>query len=185
MLNVPSYSKYSLHVLIISVFLWPGWQCFTQPVIKQDVVLQIITQFQSSTEHIYDTAHVLTKEKINRGWDPTYKHLRDHFVINSWLNFTETASPSEILSLFCTGIFTKNVNTITLIKYAMASTSSYNYIMQLAQHLGYPVISWDPNYPGALQVSHKFYAFCTFLSITRFRVQYPPEPAQFSLGVRC
>ena len=98
-----SYSQYSLHLLLVSVFLWPGWQCFKQPIVKQDVVLQIITQFQSSTELAYDTAHVLTKTKIHRGWGPTYKHLREHFDINSWLNFTDTASPSEILSLFLYG----------------------------------------------------------------------------------
>jgi hypothetical protein len=123
---------------------------------KQDVVLQIIMPFRSTVETKYQSTHVLTKERIKHGREVEYRNLRRQFTINSWLDFTKTESPSEILSLFCNEVFTKPVNTILSLNHGAGTEASNNYILKLADHLGYPVISWDPHYPGALQVCFVF-----------------------------
>ena len=145
--------KYIGNLILVTLLVWPDWKCLTQSVAKQDVVMQIIVPYQSSAMSKYDKTHVYAKEQINRGREKNYSNLRDHFEINSWLYYTEKETPTEILTLFCTEIFSKHVNTILSLNRGSGTESSNNYILQLAEYLGYPVISWDPNYPGALQVS--------------------------------
>mgnify|MGYP000007602886 FL=1 len=126
--------------------------CVGQFSMRKDVELQFIVPFHASAENRFRSTHLEAKDTIKYGYEVEYKRLRQHFAINSWLNFTDTQTPDEILGIFCKEIFTKSVNTIVNLNYGVGTTSSNNYIMQLASHLGYPVISWDPHYPGALQV---------------------------------
>ena len=118
---------------------------------RQDVVMQIIVPRQS-LEMKLQNIHVYEKEKINRGREPLYRYLREKFVIDSWLNSTHSETPTEILTLFCSEVFARHVNTIVSLNHGSGTVASNDYIMQLAANLGYPVISWDPHYPGALQV---------------------------------
>lgn len=141
--------KISVKLVIVLFMIWS--QCYVVNT-KQDVVLQIIMPFRSTIETKYQATHVVTKERIKHGRQIEYRALRRQFSINSWLDFTKTQSPEEILSLFCNKVFPKPVNTILSIYHGSGTTASNNYILQLADHLGYPVISWDPHYPGALQV---------------------------------
>jgi len=121
---------------------------------KQDVVLQIVIPYQHSAANKFQTTHANAKQTIKHGREVEYNNMRRRFAINTWLNFTDSESPQEILNLFCKEIFTRPVNTILSLNYGTDTTSSNNYILKLAEHLGYPVISWDPAYPGALQVRH-------------------------------
>ena len=118
---------------------------------KQEVVMQIIVPRQS-LETKLQAVHVYEKETINRGREPHYRYLREKFLIDSWLNSTHSETPAEILTLFCSEVFARHVNTIMSLNYGSGTVASNDYIMQLADNLGYPVISWDPHYPGALQV---------------------------------
>lgn len=118
---------------------------------KQDVVMQIIVRLQT-LEPKLQGIHVYEKETINRGRDRVYDYLRERFVIDSWLNSTQSETPAEILTLFCSEIFSRHVNTIVSFNYGSGSVAANDYILQLADNLGYPVISWDPQFPGALQV---------------------------------
>ncbi|XP_052268514.1 glutamate receptor ionotropic, NMDA 2B-like [Dreissena polymorpha] len=119
---------------------------------KQDVVLQIVIPHQTSAVNKYENAHANAKQTIKHGRESDYNNLRKRFSINTWLNFTDSNSPKEILNLFCKEIFAKHVNAILSLNYGTDTASSNNYIMKLAENLGYPVISWDPNYPGALEM---------------------------------
>lgn len=68
----------------------------------------------------------------------------------------DTNSPKEIMNMFCDQILPNQVNTLLHLDLKTDRTSSIstNYIMNVAEQLGYPLISWDPDYAGALEVSN-------------------------------
>ncbi|KAH3869441.1 hypothetical protein DPMN_032608 [Dreissena polymorpha] len=142
----------SLLLLLVSCYT-PVAQLMSM---KQDVVLQIVIPHQTSAVNKYENAHANAKQTIKHGRESDYNNLRKRFSINTWLNFTDSNSPKEILNLYCKEIFAKHVNAILSLNYGTDTASSNNYIMKLAENLGYPVISWDPNYPGALEVKYIF-----------------------------
>ncbi|KAL4240266.1 Glutamate receptor ionotropic [Mactra antiquata] len=129
----------------------------TRAFAKQEVVMQIIMPYHSSAESKIISAHLHIKQTINFGREKMYENLRSHFVVDSWEKFIETQSPSEILSTFCNEIFQRHVNTLLCLNHGFGTEASNNYILQLAENVGYPVISWDPHYPGALQVGDLIY----------------------------
>lgn len=146
-----------LALIVLSILILTQLQCVAQTTSTQEVVMQIVLPYQSMAEKKYQIAHVDTKGTIKHGREVIYNNLREHFAIDSWLNFTKSESPNEILSLFCNQIFKKHVNTILTLNHGSGTEASNNYILQLADHLGYPVISWDPHFPGALQVCNHIY----------------------------
>ena len=142
-----------LYGLLLVVLVLPGLRSISQPLqSKQDVVMQIVIPYESSSETKLQTTHVIEKQTIMHGFEKPYDEMRQLFLIDTWLNFTQTQTPTEILNLFCTEIFVKQVNTMLVFNYGTGVESSNDYIQKLAEHLGYPVISWDPQYPGALEV---------------------------------
>ena len=74
--------------------------------------------------------------------------------LNGDIEFVDSANPTpqELLDLFCDKIFTNNASLITSISYDELTSQSNSYVMNIARHLGYPVISWNPLYEGALEV---------------------------------
>lgn len=151
--DVMSVCKYLVQIAVCIVVVTLSENCcIGQAGMRKEVAVQLIVPYHASVEKRFQSTHVTVKEIIKHGRETHYESLRHQFAINSWLNFTDTQTPEEILRIFCKEIFAKPVNTIVNLNYGTDTTSSYNYIMQLADHLGYPVISWDPNYPGALQV---------------------------------
>ena len=141
-----------LHIIFMCLIYCPMSVSYGSSLPKQDVVMQIIVPLQS-LEPKLQPIHVYEKTSINMGFDPAYRKLRDKFVIDSWLNSTQSETPAEILTLFCSEVFVRHVNAILSFNYGSGSAAANDYIMQLADNLGYPVISWDPQYPGALQVN--------------------------------
>ncbi|KAJ8317865.1 hypothetical protein KUTeg_002956 [Tegillarca granosa] len=65
----------------------------------------------------------------------------------------DTNSPEEIMNMFCDKILPNQVNTLLHLDLKSDRTSriSSNYIMNVAEQLGYPLFSWDPDYAGALE----------------------------------
>ncbi|KAH3869433.1 hypothetical protein DPMN_032600, partial [Dreissena polymorpha] len=144
--------KVAAHLSLVLI-LFPYYTSVAQLLpTKQDVVLQIVMPHQTSAANKYETTHANAKQTIKHGRETAYNNLRRRFAINTWLNFTDSNSPKEILNLFCKEIFAKHVNAILSLNYGTDTASSNNYIMKLAENLGYPVISWDPHYPGALEM---------------------------------
>ena len=62
-------------------------------------------------------------------------------------------TPEEIYTLFCDDVFYNNASVIMVLNYDSGTSQATEYITKSAVRLGYPVISWDPFYPGALEVS--------------------------------
>lgn len=71
------------------------------------------------------------------------------------IQFVDSSNPTpqELLNIFCDKIFANNASVISAISYDELTSQSNDYVMNIARKLGYPVISWDPLYPGALEVS--------------------------------
>ena len=64
-----------------------------------------------------------------------------------------TKEPSEVLNMFCSDIFQNNVNSFFHMNLNRMSAFSKDYVHRVAEELGYPFFSWDPDYDGALEVS--------------------------------
>lgn len=67
-------------------------------------------------------------------------------------------NPQEILDLFCHTIFKSHVNTILYFQLHPTKDPTPNYIINMAEYFKIPVISWDSEFPGALQVGLDFYS---------------------------
>lgn len=63
-------------------------------------------------------------------------------------------SPDEILQIFNKTIMEEKVNTAIYIQYKEddKALASADYTISLLEELGVPVLSWDPKYPGSLEV---------------------------------
>jgi hypothetical protein len=67
----------------------------------------------------------------------------------------EKEYPEEILKTFCKETFPNKINTIMYLNINPSkSLSSSDYIMSIAQALGYPFISWNPDLPSTSQVCY-------------------------------
>lgn len=64
----------------------------------------------------------------------------------------EESNPNEILGIFCDTIFKKNVNALVHLSVTKKAEKSKDYVLGLASSLGLPVLSFDPDYVGALEV---------------------------------
>lgn len=62
-------------------------------------------------------------------------------------------SPGSLTELFCNETFVKNSSVLMSINYNKYTSVATEYIINVALEMGYPVISWDPFYTGALEVS--------------------------------
>ena len=67
-------------------------------------------------------------------------------------------NPREILNIFCKTVLGRSVVTILNINNPMISRSaqSSHYILELASHLGVPIISWDTQFTSSSEVSFMF-----------------------------
>lgn len=63
----------------------------------------------------------------------------------------EESNPDEILGIFCDTIFQKNVNALVHLSVTKKAEKSKDYVLGLASSLGLPVLSFDPDYVGALE----------------------------------
>ncbi|XP_062581711.1 glutamate receptor ionotropic, NMDA 2B-like isoform X2 [Saccostrea cucullata] len=63
----------------------------------------------------------------------------------------ENSNPNEILDIFCETVFKKNVNALIHLSVTRKAEKSKDYILGLATSLGLPVLSFDPDYVGALE----------------------------------
>lgn len=64
----------------------------------------------------------------------------------------EESNPDEILGIFCDQVFKKNVNALVHLSVTKKAEKSKDYFLGLASSLGLPVLSFDPDYVGALEV---------------------------------
>lgn len=77
-------------------------------------------------------------------------------VIKQSSRIIDTENPQDILDLFCENIFKEKVNTILYFQLHPTKDPTPNYIINMAEYLRIPVISWDLQFPGALEVCKLF-----------------------------
>lgn len=104
--------------------------------------------------------HAMLSKKFyltKRGPDASI--LSRKYDIDYHFEMMKNYSPREILDIFCLKIFPKHTNTILYLKSNNGKIiqSSRDVIMDIAKSVGYPVISWDPEFPGALEVSTTYF----------------------------
>ena len=126
--------------------------------LSEDVRLQIISP---RNDFIQSKQYWLSKTESVLGYD---------LDIFPDITFTsdEKPTPDEILNLFCDTIFAMNVSVLMNIN-IQESTAFSDYILSLAQRLGYPVISWNPLYRGTMEVSINC---CQRIGITNTNTMY-------------
>lgn len=73
------------------------------------------------------------------------------YVIKQNSAIIDAENPRDILNLFCENIFKEKVNTILYFQLRPTKDPTPNYIINMAEYLRIPVISWDSEFPGALQ----------------------------------
>ena len=102
------------------------------------------------------------KIKVNR----EVKNLRgeenavtEDYDLQSEVIFMDEYSPSEILDNMCNTILEKRVNTVLYMSnadYLGEHTASGQYLLQVCNTLGIPVIAWNADNSGFFQVSDFF-----------------------------
>ncbi|XP_078319619.1 glutamate receptor ionotropic, NMDA 2B-like isoform X2 [Crassostrea virginica] len=73
------------------------------------------------------------------------------YILKESTTIIDQQNPQDILDLFCETIFKSHVNTILYFQLHPTKDPTPNYIIDMAEYLRIPVISWDSEYPGALQ----------------------------------
>ncbi|KAJ8318488.1 hypothetical protein KUTeg_003579 [Tegillarca granosa] len=112
-----------------------------------------------SSEHEGEVKKAVLKRAYNVLHRNKYSQiLRDNYgSLGASFSVLNKESPGEILDVFCEQIFNNhsNVNTIMYLdlRTGRSSSSSKEYILNIASLFGVPVFSWDPDFAGALQMS--------------------------------
>ena len=110
------------------------------------------------------------KIKVNK----EVKNLRDEntvtnvYDLQSEVIFMDYYSPEEILEYMCNKILEKHVNTVLYMSnadYLGEHTASGQYLLQVCNTLGIPVIAWNADNSGFFQVSDFFplYSYLMFI----------------------
>lgn len=100
---------------------------------------------------------------LNFKRDIRNNRLRTFFSTEEVITFISEDTPREILDAFCKGVLAKRAVTILNINNPLGMkrrTSSNQYILEIANHLGIPVISWDTEFTGTSQVSTYIFFDC-------------------------
>ena len=139
--------------------------------LSEDLYMQIIAPARSTTSTGLTTAvRTALSEANRRSFRPRNPLTYARLTLQADVHFinAENPTPNELLDLFCDKIFANNASLITMISYSELTSQSNDYVLNLAKYLRYPVISWDPLYPGGLEVCTS-QCFCyLFLFITNF-----------------
>ena len=96
-----------------------------------------------------------------------FPDLNQNYFVKIKDSIVDGDEPRKVLDLFCDSIFPEKMNTILYLKLnPKTRIPTEDYIVEIATMLGYPVISWDPEFPGALQVRLflSFLPYCFHIS---------------------
>ena len=123
--------------------------------LAEDLYMQIIAPERSSTATRLSTAVRTSVIAANRrSYRPRNPLTFARLTLRADLQFinSENPTPDELLELFCDKVFDNNASVITMISYSELTSQANDYVLNLAKYLGYPVLSWDPLYPGGIEV---------------------------------
>lgn len=109
------------------------------------VILPDSFQFKKLETTVVSETYTLSKNR----------NLSRYYDLKAVTKVLEKEYPEEILKTFCKETFPNKINTIMYLNINPSkSLSSSDYIMSIAQALGYPFISWNPDLPSTSQVCY-------------------------------
>ena len=109
------------------------------------VILPDSLQFKKLETTVVSETYTLSKNR----------NLSRYYDLKAVTKVLEKEYPEEILKTFCKETFPNKINTIMYLNINPSkSLSSSDYIMSIAQALGYPFISWNPDLPSTSQVCY-------------------------------
>ena len=145
-----------IHIIFVIFGLWTKYICSAE-----DLYMQIIAPERGAITKTLENEIRGAVRQVN---ERRTRDKNNRIVINPMaragiklygdIQFVDTGNPTpqELLDIFCDKIFANNASVISVISYDELTSQSNDYVINIAKHLGYPVISWDPLYPGALEV---------------------------------
>ncbi|XP_061181697.1 glutamate receptor ionotropic, NMDA 2B-like isoform X2 [Saccostrea echinata] len=123
-------------VIILKFFIWTA-NCQRAPRAELDIILPDVDK--------------VVKSINNRNLFGIMRSIRRMYSPFPRIIKLENSNPSEILEIFCETVFKKNVNALVHLSVTRKAEKSKDYILGLATSLGLPVLSFDPDYVGALE----------------------------------
>ena len=167
-----------LHIIFVLFGLWTAYRCAAE-----DLYMQIIAPERGSITKSLENE---LRGAVRKANERRARGRNNRIVINPMtragirlggdIQFVDSSNPTpqELLDIFCDKIFANNASVISVISYDELTSQFNDYVINIAEHLGYPVISWDPLYPGALEVCMSTFFvltstyMCTFCAFTFF-----------------
>lgn len=122
-------------------------------VIALDLTIQIVAPGRTATAKHLRSAIAKGTSVVNGG---RFNRLRSsNIYVEAGIFFLdkEFPPPGQMMEFYCDEVFLKNASAILSINYHQFTKQAMQYIEQTAIWLGMPVISWDPFYTGAMEVS--------------------------------
>ena len=145
-----------IHIIFAIFGFWMAYMCAAE-----DLYMQIIAPERGGIARSLESEVRGVVRKVN---ERRTRDKNNRIVINPMARagirlggdiqfvYTSNPTPQELLDVFCDKIFYNNASVISVISYDELTSQSNDYVINIAKHLGYPVISWDPLFPGALEV---------------------------------
>lgn len=128
----------------LTLVLWIKWQT----VIAVEYYIQIVAPTRSATENNLNKAVMDGEDAVTRISSlrrAGHRVKADLFFIDN-----EFPMPAQLTALYCDRIFQHNASVLMSINYNLLTSVATEYITNVAQVLGLPVISWDPFFPDAM-----------------------------------
>lgn len=125
--------------------------------IALDLTIQIVAPERTTTATNLRSAISKGTSVVNGG---RFNRLRSsNIYVEAGIFFIDNQfpSPGQMTDFYCDEVFLKNASAIMSINYNQLTSTASKYIENTAIWLGMPVISWDPFFTGALEVSHFSY----------------------------
>lgn len=102
----------------------------------------------------YTPQYTKLKQKVIKESFLLKRNIRGVYDFKVVEKILENENPDEILKIFCNDIFPNKINTVMYLNINPdKSFSAGDYVMSIAQDLGFPFIAWDPDLPTSTQVS--------------------------------
>ena len=145
--------------------LGPLWGPAPSAAQRETLNIGAIVPDHSFLRRSYNRAMSRALMSISRS--PSMK-LAQKFNLRGEIMFMDMYSPPELLEAFCKQILSKTMNTILYMSntdYEGKHTASGQYVLQVSNFLGIPVIAWNGDNSGFFQVSHVLFVILYWLCL--------------------
>ena len=154
----------SYYYLALVVCGWGSLMGPTPGATKERINLGIMVPDHSFMRRYYGRAMTRALMAMKRDYSMQLPQKYDLFGL---FMYTDKYSPPELLESFCETILSNEMNTILYMSntdYEGKHTASGQYVLQVSNFLGIPVIAWNGDNSGFFQVSFLYYLFYFFIA---------------------